>query len=176
MDFVSFQIHQNRMDFLLGSMDERQDCPDLPNLPLFLLKSRTLSFLVLKFHFAFGYFDLDQMHQTSHQLVGQLGLLLLAESKQVLKEHQISQGLHQRFVLVVLVQLYWQIVVVFEQLVEGQQVVEKNRQTLAMHHHRLRSVLVVMMLLEFPMGFELPLGWIVVRVVVHLEIIITTMI
>lgn len=54
--------------------------------------------------------------------------------------------------------------------------VEKNRQTLAMHHHRLRSVLVVMMLLEFPMGFELPLGWIVVRVVVHLEIIITTMI
>jgi len=55
-------------------------------------------------------------------------------------------------------------------------VVEKNRQTLAMHHHRLRSVLVVMMLLEFPMGFELPLGWIVVQVVVHLEIIITTMI
>ena len=51
--------------------------------------------------------------------------------------------------------------------------VEKNHQTLAMHHHhRLRSVLVVMMLLEFPMGFELPLGWIVVRVVVHLEIII----
>ena len=51
--------------------------------------------------------------------------------------------------------------------------VEKNRQTLAMHHHhRLRSVLVVMMLLEFPMGFELPLGWIVVRVVVHLEIIV----
>jgi len=37
----------------------------------------------------------------------------------VLKEHQISQGLHQRFVLVVLVSLYWQIVVVFEQLVEG---------------------------------------------------------
>ena len=54
--------------------------------------------------------------------------------------------------------------------------VEKNRQTLAMHHHhRLRSVLVVMMLLEFPMGFELPLGWIVVRVVVHLEIIIITL-
>ena len=52
--------------------------------------------------------------------------------------------------------------------------VEKNHQTLATyHHHRLRSVLVVMMLLEFPMGFELPLGWIVVRVVVHLEIIIT---
>ena len=51
--------------------------------------------------------------------------------------------------------------------------VEKNRQMLARHRHHLRSVLVAMMLLmESPMGFELPLGWIVVRVVVHLEQII----